>query len=37
LRGYPDLTGARLRQVMVFAAAVVDRMVVNLGKLGLPD
>lgn len=37
LRGYPDLTAARLRQAMVFTPAFLDRMVDNLRKLGLPD
>ena len=37
LRSYPDLTASRLRQAMVFSPAFLDRMVGNLGKLGLPD
>jgi adenylate cyclase len=37
LRSYPDLTGSRLRQAMVFSATFLDRMVDNLRKLGLPD
>ncbi len=37
LRSYPDLTGSRLRQAMVFSPATLDRMVNNLRKLGLPD
>lgn len=37
LRSYPDLTVSRFRQAMVFSAAVLDRMVDNLRKLGLPD
>ncbi|MFI4932994.1 MAG: TIR domain-containing protein [Caulobacterales bacterium] len=37
LRSYPDLTASRFRQAMVFSPAVVDRMVENLKKLGLPD
>jgi adenylate cyclase len=37
LRSYPDLSVSRLRQAMVFSAAVLDRMVDNLRKLGLPD
>ncbi len=37
LRAYPDLTGATLRQAMVFSPATLDRMVENLKKLGLPD
>jgi len=37
LRNYPDLTVSRLRQAMVFTPAVLDRMVENMRKLGLPD
>lgn len=37
LRSYPDLTVSRIRQAMVFSTAVLDRMVDNLRKLGLPD
>jgi adenylate cyclase len=37
LRTYPDLTGSKFRQAMVFSPAVLDRMVANLKKLGLPD
>jgi len=37
LRSYPDLTVSRFRQAMVFSTAVLDRMVDNLRKLGLPD
>jgi len=31
------LTVSRLRQAMVFTPAVLDRMVENMRKLGLPD
>lgn len=37
LRVYPDMTAARFRQAMVFSPEVLDRMVGNLKKLGLPD
>lgn len=37
MRNYPTLTGAKLRQAMVFSALTLDRMVDNLRKLGLPD
>ena len=37
MRSYPGLTVAKFRQAMVFTAPVVDRMVDNLRKLGLPD
>jgi adenylate cyclase len=37
LRAYPDLTASKFRQAMVFSPAVLDRMVDNLRKLGLPD
>ncbi len=37
LRSYPDLTSSMFRQAMVFSTAVLDRMVDNLRKLGLPD
>ncbi len=36
MRAYPDLTGAKYRQAMVFSSAALDRMVANLKKLGLP-
>jgi adenylate cyclase len=34
---YPDLTASKFRQAMVFSAPVLDRMINNLRKLGLPD
>ncbi|MFI4974872.1 MAG: TIR domain-containing protein [Caulobacterales bacterium] len=37
LRTYPDLTTSKFRQAMVFSPAILDRMVDNLRKLGLPD
>jgi len=37
LRTYPDLTASKFRQAMVFSPAVLDRMVDNLRKLGLPE
>jgi tetratricopeptide (TPR) repeat protein len=37
LEAYPDLTGAKFKQAMVFSPAVLDRMVADLKKLGLPD
>jgi pentatricopeptide repeat protein len=36
-RAYPNLTGARFRQAMVFSPTALDRMVGNLRKLGLPE
>jgi adenylate cyclase len=36
-RSYPVLTASKFRQAMVFSAPVLDRMVDNLRKLGLPD
>jgi adenylate cyclase len=35
-RSYPDLTVSKFKQAMVFSAPVLDRMVDNLKKLGLP-
>ena len=37
MRNYPSLTVSKFRQAMVFSAPVLDRMVDNLRKLGLPD
>ena len=37
MRSYPDLTVAKFRQAMVFSDAALDRMAVNLRKLGLRD
>ncbi|MFT5440046.1 MAG: adenylate cyclase [Alphaproteobacteria bacterium] len=37
MQSYPDLTGAKVRQAMVFSEAMLDRMIANLKKLGLPD
>ena len=37
LLSYPDMTATKFRQAMVFPSAVLDRMVENLRKLGLPD
>ncbi len=37
LESYPDLSGATLRQAMVFSPAFLDRMVGNLRKLGMPE
>jgi adenylate cyclase len=37
LRTYPDLTAAKFRGAMAFSPTVLDRMVGNLRKLGLPD
>ena len=37
MRSYPGLTVSKLRQALVFSAPVLDRMVDNLRKLGLPD
>jgi adenylate cyclase len=37
LRSYPDLTAAKFRQAMAFPPSIVERMVDNLKKLGLPD
>jgi len=37
LRSYPSLTGARLKQAMVFSPPTLDRMVGHLRTLGLPD
>ena len=37
LRVYPDLTVAKFRRAMVFSPEVLDRMVENLRKLGLPE
>ncbi len=37
LRTYPDLTTTKFRQAMAFSPAVLDRMVANLRRLGLPD
>ncbi len=34
---YPDLTIAKFRKAMVFSPAVLDRMVVQLRMVGLPD
>jgi adenylate cyclase len=34
---YPDLTTSKIRQAMVFSDDVLDRMVANLGKLGMPQ
>jgi adenylate cyclase len=36
-RSYPGLTASKFKQAMVFSAPVLDRMVDNLRKLGLPD
>jgi adenylate cyclase len=36
-RSYPGLTASKFRQAMVFSGPVLDRMVDNLRKLGLPD
>ncbi len=36
-QNYPDLTGAKVRQAMVFSEAMLDRMIANLKKLGLPE
>jgi len=36
-RSYPNLTASKFKQAMVFSAPVIDRMVDNLRKLGLPD
>jgi adenylate cyclase len=35
-RSYPDLTVSKFKQAMVFSAPVLERMVDNLKKLGLP-
>jgi adenylate cyclase len=37
LLSYPDITASKFRQAMVFSKPVLDRMVENLRKLGLPD
>jgi adenylate cyclase len=37
LRTYPDLTAAKFRRAMAFVPPVLDRMVDNLRKLGLPE
>src|ERR1700733_2400407 len=37
MRQYPDLTGAKFKQAMVFSTAPLNRMAENLRKLGLPD
>ena len=37
VRHYPGLTVAKFRQAMVFSPAMLDRMTVNLKRLGLPD
>ncbi|HXF16045.1 MAG TPA: adenylate/guanylate cyclase domain-containing protein [Burkholderiales bacterium] len=34
---YPGLTAAKFRNAMVFSPAVLDRMIANLKKVGLPD
>ena len=36
MQSYPDLTGAKVRAAMVFSEAMLDRMIANLTKLGLP-
>jgi adenylate cyclase len=37
MQTYPGLTVAKYKQVMVFSAPVLERMAVNLRKLGLPN
>ena len=37
MRYYPDLTVSKFKEAMVFSNAVLERMAVNLRKLGLPD
>jgi adenylate cyclase len=37
MRAYPGLTVARFKQAMVFSPASLERMAVNLRKLGLPE
>lgn len=37
LRSYPDLTAAKFRQAMAFPPAIIEQMVDNLKRLGLPD
>jgi adenylate cyclase len=37
MQAYPDLTVRKFKQAMVFSPAVLDRMAVNLRRLGLPD
>jgi adenylate cyclase len=37
MQSYPDLTGTKVRQAMVFSEAMLDRMIANLKKLGLPE
>ena len=37
MRFYPDLTVSRFKEAMVFSPAVLDRIAVNLRRLGLPD
>ena len=37
LRAYPDLTVAKFKQAMIFSSPVLERMVDNLRRLGLPE
>jgi len=37
MSNYPDLTVSKFKQAMVFSPAMLDRMAMNLRKLGLPD
>jgi adenylate cyclase len=37
MRAYPGITAAKFREAMVFSPAVLERMVENLKKLGLPE
>ena len=37
MESYPELTAAKVRQAMVFSDTVLDRMIENLKKLGLPE
>ncbi len=37
MASYPDLTATKVREAMVFPSYFMDRMVANLGRLGLPD
>ena len=37
MAAYPDLTERKIRQAMVFSPEYMDRLVINLKKLGLPD